>query len=342
MNKRDSYMAIKKTVDWSSASRVDDMPTLVDDGFALWESRAIMQYLCNRYAPDSTLYPKDPKQRALVDRSLNFDLTFLNQIIDVFTPIFSGNQPSADKVTAFNNSLKNLDQVLIKQDKYLVGDQLTLADLSLLACWVYLEKAHIDVSAYPNFQRWVAGLQAELPYYDEINPIHSVPTLVDNGVALWESRAIMQYLCNRYAPDSTLYPKDPKQRALVDRSLNFDLTFLNQISAVVLSTWSGGDQPADKLATFHGTLKLLDQVLIGQNKYLVGDNVTIADLSLLSMWVYLEKYGIDISPYANFQRWAAGLRAELPYYDECNSISQSEWDEFIARYLAYAAASKTK
>ncbi|CAG2111444.1 unnamed protein product [Medioppia subpectinata] len=148
------------------------VPTLVDDGFALWESRAIMQYLCNRYAPDSTLYPKDPKQRALVDRSLNFDLTLLNQIEEVvFTPIFSGAPPSADKVTALNNSFKNLDQVLIKQNKYLVGDQLTLADLSLLAYWVYLEKSNTDVSAYPNFQRWVAGLKAELPYYNEVNGI---------------------------------------------------------------------------------------------------------------------------------------------------------------------------
>ncbi|CAG2106563.1 unnamed protein product [Medioppia subpectinata] len=148
------------------------VPTINDDGFALWESRAIMQYLCNRYAPDSTLYPKDPKQRALVDRSLNFDLTFLNQIEDVVSPpLFSGTQPSADKVTALNNSLKNLDQVLIKQNRYLVGDQLTLADLSLLGYWLYLERFNIDVSAYPNYQRWVAGLQAELPYFNEVNDI---------------------------------------------------------------------------------------------------------------------------------------------------------------------------
>ncbi|CAG2175232.1 unnamed protein product, partial [Oppiella nova] len=63
------------------------------------------------------------------------------------------------------------------------------------------------------------------PEYLEINPAHMVPTIVetDTGFTIWESRAIMKYLCNRYAPDGQLYPKTPKQRALVDRALDFDV-----------------------------------------------------------------------------------------------------------------------
>lgn len=40
-----------------------------------------MQYLCNKYAPASDLYPSDPQKRATVDRLLNFDLKTLSHAV---------------------------------------------------------------------------------------------------------------------------------------------------------------------------------------------------------------------------------------------------------------------
>lgn len=58
--------------------------------------------------------------------------------------------------------------------------------------------------------------------YLKINPQHTVPTLVDDGKAIWDSNAIISYLVGKYASDDSLYPKDLYQRALVEQRLFFN------------------------------------------------------------------------------------------------------------------------
>jgi glutathione S-transferase len=54
------------------------------------------------------------------------------------------------------------------------------------------------------------------PAFLAVNPRGRVPTIVDDGFALWESAAIVEYLEERYA-QNPLLPKDAKGRATARR-----------------------------------------------------------------------------------------------------------------------------
>jgi glutathione S-transferase len=58
------------------------VPVLDDDGFLLWESRAIAQYLADR-TPGQTLYPENARARADVNRWLFWDAAHLSQAMGV-------------------------------------------------------------------------------------------------------------------------------------------------------------------------------------------------------------------------------------------------------------------
>ena len=56
-----------------------------------------------------------------------------------------------------------------------------------------------------------------------MNPAHLTPTIEEAGLpkgALWESCAIMQYLCNKHGL-TRFYPADPAERAMVDSAMCF-------------------------------------------------------------------------------------------------------------------------
>ena len=97
------------------------------------------------------------------------------------------------------------------------------------------------------------------------------------------------------------------------------------------------DPPEDKVNAFKNSLKVLDQ-LIGSNRYVTGDQLTIADLSLLGTTTYIDWAEYDLGEYTNYKRWYNALQSELKYYQEVNGITKEERNETGAKYKAMAAA----
>nr|WBT60791.1 glutathione S-transferase [Zeugodacus cucurbitae] len=156
------------------------------------------------------------------------------------------------------------------------------------------------------------------PEYLKLNPQHTVPTLVDNGFAIWESRAIIVYLAEKYGKnDNSLYPQCPKKRALINQRLYFDSGTLYQafFDAYVLKYLFQKPIDAEKVKKIDSAFEFLNTFLEDQT-YVAGDALTLADLSLLATVSSYEVAEYDFSKYANVARWYENLKKTAPGWEE--------------------------
>jgi glutathione S-transferase len=148
-------------------------PTLVDGDFKLWESTAIMQYLASRST--NSLWPQDARVRADITRWQSWQLQHFGpdacqpltfqHLVKKILGLGPADPVIVDKaLEAFKRDASVLDMHLTKQ-RYLVGQELTLADFSVAAMLVYAEKAEMPLGQYPRVQEWsgrIFALQAWL------------------------------------------------------------------------------------------------------------------------------------------------------------------------------------
>lgn len=156
-----------------------------------------------------------------------------------------------------------------------------------------------------------ASGEHKTPEYLALNPNGAVPTLVDGDVVLTESRAIMQYLAST-KPESGLLPRDERARAQVTRWQFWDAAhFSPQLGQLffekLVKPRMGQNEPdARKIADAHVNLgrfgAVLDRWLEGK-EYVVGDTLTLADLTLASSLMYAEQTQAPVSEFSNMMAW---------------------------------------
>src|SRR5208337_5212349 len=141
------------------------------------------------------------------------------------------------------------------------------------------------------------------PEYLALNPNGAVPTLVDGDFVLTESRAIMQYLASR-KPESGLLPRDEAARADVTRWQFWDAShFSPHLAAIafekLLKGMMGmGDPDQRKIDEALGNFRRFGAVLnkrLEGKQYLVGNGLTIADLTLASSLMYAKQAEIPLA-----------------------------------------------
>lgn len=154
-----------------------------------------------------------------------------------------------------------------------------------------------------------------------MNPQHTVPTIKDGDLVLWESRPIIAYLVNKYGKDDHLYPNDPVKRALVDQRLYFDMGTLYQRFLEYYFPQIMEKTPADpeKYKKLQEAFGFLNEFLNGQ-KFAAGDDLTVADLSLMVTVSSLVDGGANrsLTKYPNVQRWYTDCKITIPEYEKSN------------------------
>jgi glutathione S-transferase len=149
------------------------------------------------------------------------------------------------------------------------------------------------------------------PEYLALNPNGAVPTLVDGDFVLTESRAIMQYLASK-KPESGLLPRDEQARADVTRWQFWDAShFSPQLGSLVfeklIKGMMGMGEPDQRkceeaLGNFRRFGAVLNKRLEGK-QYVVGNTLTVADLTLASSLMYAKQTEVPVSEFSNVQSW---------------------------------------
>lgn len=168
------------------------------------------------------------------------------------------------------------------------------------------------------------------PAYLKMNPQHTIPTINDNGFSLWESRAIQQYLADKYGKNDDLYPKDVAKRAVVHQRLYFDMgTLYLRFGEIYYPMMFGGaPKDAEKVKKFDEALGFLDGFL-SESKWAAGDKLTIADHSLVASISTADAVGHDLSKFPNIVRWYAECKKTMVGYEEANAAGAKGFGDWF-------------
>jgi glutathione S-transferase len=181
---------------------------------------------------------------------------------------------------------------------------------------VTLTEAQLGLSLEHHILDFAKG-EHKAPEYLKLNPNGMVPTLVDGDLVLTESRVIMQYLATK-KPESGLLPKDEKGRADVTRWQFWDASHFSPAAAMVaferlLKPMFGlGETNPARVEEGLGNFRRFGGVLnehLGSKKYIVGDALTIADLTIGSSLMYSGPSELPVAEFPNLQAWFSRITA---------------------------------
>ena len=150
------------------------------------------------------------------------------------------------------------------------------------------------------------------------DPADLTPLLEEEGLprgSLWESCAIMQYLCNKHGLDQ-FYPSDPGERAMVDSAMFYLIGTLYPLLARATYPTLQFPQYAGEVATadvddelkakaakdaeeaLARPLEVYNTFFLAGKRFIGGDHPSIADMRFAATLEFLRAIDYDLPPWA--------------------------------------------
>lgn len=171
---------------------------------------------------------------------------------------------------------------------------------------------------------WVALLEKQIPFelilvnldgdhlsdgFTKINPLQRVPVIVDNGLRVVESLAILDYLEAKY-PTPSLMPSEPEAIATVRMIEMIALNELQPCTIPLTKRLVGLEIEASTVDAARQRVITVIQFyesLLDGHSYFVQNKITLADIVAGTLVPSLPQLGFSLDPYPNLKAWSQHL-----------------------------------
>jgi glutathione S-transferase len=171
--------------------------------------------------------------------------------------------------------------------------------------------------------------KTQTPEFLQKDPAHLTPMIEEEGLprgSMWESCAIMQYLCNKHDLEQ-FYPKDPAQRAMIDSAMFYLIGTLYplltratypalgfaQYPGEVGTSEAGEDMKAAAQQAAEAALAepidVYRQFFLDGKQFIGGDAPSIADMRLSATLEFLNAIDYDLPAWA--REYMAAMESAL-------------------------------
>ncbi|MDH3714366.1 MAG: glutathione S-transferase family protein [Gammaproteobacteria bacterium] len=149
------------------------VPTLIDDGFVLWESHAIVRYLGQKHAPNA-LYPTELQQVALANQWMDWCHTTVNPAIRAMFWGLVRTPPEERNLDAIARSRDDTEVAMGMLNKHLsaaafvAGDDFSMGDIPLGVMAYRWFEMDIERREFPHLARWYQRLMERSSFAEHV------------------------------------------------------------------------------------------------------------------------------------------------------------------------------